>query len=146
MAKTSKSKKTPSPNLKKFHEKVHEIINEKGITQSEFIKKSKFLTKSTGNRIFGFTCAIKPQRDTLYHFFAELDLGLEKRKELLFLLYPEDEIYFEYLSDSDMTGENWKKNSMMLIFGENEDTPRHFHLVMMGFFNIKSGSRVRPIH
>lgn len=32
---------------------------------------------------------------------------------------------------------------MMLIFGENEDTPRHFHLVMMGFFNIKSGSRVR---
>ena len=105
MAKTSKSKKTPSPNLKKFHEKVHEIINEKGITQSEFIKKSKFLTKSTGNRIFGFTCAIKPQRDTLYHFFAELDLGLEKRKELLFLLYPEDEIYFEYLSDSDMTGE-----------------------------------------
>ena len=95
MAKTSKSKKTPSPNLKKFHEKVHEIINEKGITQSEFIKKSKFLTKSTGNRIFGFTCAIKPQRDTLYHFFAELDLGLEKRKELLFLLYPEDEIYFE---------------------------------------------------
>ena len=93
MAKTSKSKKTPSPNLKKFHEKVHEIINEKGIT------------KSTGNRIFGFTCAIKPQRDTLYHFFAELDLGLEKRKELLFLLYPEDEIYFEYLSDSDMTGE-----------------------------------------
>ena len=105
MAKTSKSKKTPSPNLKKFHEKVHEIINEKGITQSEFIKKSKFLTKSTGNRIFGFTCAIKPQRDTLYHFFAESDLGLEKRKELLFLLYPEDEIYFEYLSDSDMTGE-----------------------------------------
>lgn len=32
-------------------------------------------------------------------------LHLEKRKELLFLLYPEDEIYFEYLSDSDMTGE-----------------------------------------
>ena len=102
---TPKAKKTPSPNLKKFHEEVHKIINEKGITQSEFIKRSKFLTKSTGNRIFGFTCAIKPQRDTLYHFFAELDLKLEKRRELLFLVYPEDEIYLEYMINPSMTGE-----------------------------------------
>lgn len=106
MAKTSKSKKTPSPNLKKFHEEANKLIVKKGIKPSEFIRRSKFLTKSTGNRLFNFDCAVKPKRKTLYHFFAELDLDLETRRELLFLLYPEDKYYSEYLSNSDMTGED----------------------------------------